>query len=126
MLKGRREITNMSIMFIVVYLILSTSGVILMKLGGNAGTIAIANSTLNFNINIISLLGLCCYVLSFLLFTKIVTSYDLSYIIPICTGVVQVLTLLAAIFIIKEQVSVYGILGFVLIVIGIVVINIKK
>lgn len=116
----------MQIILMVSYLILTTSGVVLMKLGGNAGAIQIANSNLNFNINIISLLGLMCYVISFLLFTKIVTSYDLSYIIPICTGIVQILTLVSAFVILKEKFSVYGLVGAILIIIGIVVLNIKK
>lgn len=109
-----------------IYLILTTTGLILIKLGGNSGEIQIANSILNFSINLTSLLGLICYVCSFLLFTKVVAMYDLSYIFPIVTGIVQILAVIAAYFILKEQISVYTVIGIVLIIGGIVLMNIKK
>lgn len=116
----------MQIILIAIYLLLSVGGLVLVKLGGNSGTIAFANSTLNFNISLISLLGLCCYVISFLMFTKIITMYDLSYIFPICTGIAQILSLVAAYFIFKEQISIYGFIGIVSVILGIVLLNIKK
>lgn len=108
------------------YLLFTTSGLVLMKLGNNAGTIAINQGTLNFTINLISLLGLILYVVSFLLFTKIVTSYDLSYILPILTGIVQILSLIAALVIFKEHVTIQGFIGIALIIVGIIVMNFKK
>ena len=44
---------------------------------------------------------------------------------PICTGIVQVLTLVASKIIFKETISTYGIIGASLVIIGIVVMNWK-
>ena len=45
----------------------------------------------------ISALGFICYIISFLLYTRIVMMFqNLSYITPICTGIVQILVLIAS------------------------------
>lgn len=116
----------MKIVLVVIYLILTISGLILMKKGGNSGTLSIANGNANFAINLISFAGLFCYLFSFLLFTKIVIMFDLSYIMPICTGIVQIMSLVASKIVFKENISIYGIIGASLVIIGIVVMNIKK
>jgi len=116
----------MKIVLILVYLVLTISGLVLMKKGGNPGTISLNNGDMNFGINLVSLLGFICYIGSFLLFTRIVVMFDLSYIMPICTGIVQVLTLVASYFVFKEQISKQGIIGAALVIIGIIVMNFKK
>ncbi len=75
--------------------------------------------------NLVSGLGFVCYICSFLLFTKIVIMFDLSYILPICTGVSQVLILIASYYVFNEKISLYGIVGASLIIIGLVIMNIK-
>jgi len=112
--------------FISVYILFTTGGLILMKMGNNAGTLAIQNSTVNFSVNIISLLGLIMYIISFLMFTKIITTYDLSYIYPMLAGIVQTLSLLAAVFILKENITWFGAVGIALVIIGIIIMNINK
>ncbi len=121
--KGRNSI--MKIVLVIIYLVLTISGLILMKKGGNSGTLAIENGNANFAISLVSFAGLFCYLFSFLLFTKIVIMFDLSYIMPICTGIVQVITLIASKVVFKEEISVYGIIGASLVIIGIVVMNWK-
>ena len=74
----------MKIMLVIIYLILTVSGLVLMKLGGNSGTILIANKELTFGISLISGLGFICYICSFLIYTRIVMMFDLSYIVPLC------------------------------------------
>jgi len=113
-------------LFIGGYILLTTGGLVLMKLGNNAGSIAVQNSTVNFSVNVISLLGLIIYIISFLMFTKIITTYDLSYIYPIVTGIVQVLSLAAALLIFKEHLTWFGIIGIVLVIGGIVIMNINR
>ena len=115
----------MQIVLVVIYLILTLSGLILMKKGGNAGNFAVENGNLNFGISLVSFAGLFCYLCSFLLFTRIVIMFDLSYIMPIVTGIVQALTLVASKVIFKEEISIYGIIGAIMVIIGIVVMNWK-
>lgn len=108
-----------------IYLILSISGLVFMKLGGNPGTVAVKDGNINFGMNIISGIGFLCYIGSFLLFTRIVIMFDLSYIFPICTGIVQVITLIISYYVFKENISLYGIVGASLVIVGIIIMNIK-
>lgn len=124
MFKGRKNI--MKYILVAIYVILSLSGLILMKKGGNAGSFSSSNGNLNFVINWISFFGLLCYLCSFLLFTRIVVMFDLSYIMPLTTGVVQVLTLVASKVVFKENISMASIVGASLVIIGIVVMNWKQ
>lgn len=116
----------MQILLIIIYLVLTLSGLILMKKGGNPGTLAFENGNMNFGISLISLAGFVCYLGSFLLFTRLVVMFNLSFIMPLCTGIVQVLTLVASKVIFKENVSVQAIIGATLIIIGILVMNWKN
>ena len=115
----------MQILLIITYLLSTTSGVILLNLGGNPGNIEITNSNMNFNISWISFIGLICYVISFVLFTRIITTNEVSFILPICMGLVQVLTLISAYFVLHERIGFYGFLGAALVIMGIVIMNIS-
>ena len=124
-IEKRRRLT-MQYILVVVYISLSISGLVLMKLGGNTGSISMANGDINFGISPISLVGFICYIGSFLLYTRIVVMFDLSYITPICTGIVQVLTLIASKIIFKENFTTQGIIGATIIIIGVILMNWKK
>lgn len=116
----------MKIILVIIYLILTVAGLVFMKLGGNSGEIAVKEGIFNFNISLISALGFVCYLCSFLLFTKIVLMFDLSYIMPITTGIVQILTLVASYCIFKEHMSVQSIIGASIVIIGIILMNWNK
>lgn len=116
----------MKIILIIIYLALSVSGLIFMKLGGNTGTIAVENKTLNFGISLISALGFICYIGSFFLFTRLVVMFDLSYIMPLTTGIVQILSLIASIIIFKEPYNWQTITGVILVIGGIMMMNLFR
>lgn len=115
----------MKIILIIIYLILTVAGLILMKMGGNTGTLSIENKDINFGINMISALGFICYICSFLLFTKIIGMFDLSYIYPIITGIVQILSLVLSSLVLKEKISWQIIIGAIIVIAGILIMNIK-
>ncbi len=100
----------MRIIMIIIYLILTVSGLVLMKMGGNTGTVTIKEGSFIFGINLISALGFICYIGSFLIFTKLVLMFNLSYIMPICTGIVQIISLVASYMVFKEQITKQGII----------------
>lgn len=116
----------MKFVLVLSYLIFSILGLLLMKKGGNAGSIRLYDGNVGFSFNLISFIGIVFYVFSFLLYTKVVTTFDLSYISPIITGVSQVLILLTSWSFLKETISKQGVIGAVIIIIGILVMNIKK
>ena len=97
-----------------------------MKKGGNAGTITNSNGEFGFNISWISALGFVCYIISFLLFTRIIMMFEsLSFISPICNGISQVMIVLASWLILKEQITGLNIGGAALIIAGVVIMNLK-
>ena len=117
----------MKYLLIAIYLVLTVSGLILMKKGGNAGTINIKAGELNFGISLISALGFVCYIFSFLLYTRIVMMFEnLNYITPICTGLAQIMIFIASYLFLKESIGATTVAGMLMIIAGIVVMNIKR
>ena len=116
----------MKIISIIIYLILTVGGLILVKLESGNVNIAIQNGTFNFTIGLKAMLGMIAYIGSFLIYTfYIIKNFNLSYIFPIITGITQILVILAGVFIFKEKINIYGLLGILIIVVGIVLLNIK-
>ncbi len=115
----------MKYLLIPVYLLLTTSGLIFMKLGANPGTLNFKDGVISASMSSVSAIGFICYICSFLLFTRLVVMFDLSWIYPLTAGIVQVLTLLASYFIFKENISTFGLVGTILVIVGIIVMNIK-
>ena len=113
----------MQVALVLIYLALTVSGLVLMKWGGNPGSLAIEAGNINLGMSLISAAGFVCYIGSFLLFTRLVIMFDLSFIMPLCTGIVQILTLISAHFIFKEQIGIRGVVGASMVIIGIIVMN---
>lgn len=116
----------MQYVLIGVYLCLTVAGLVFMKLGGNPGSLAVKDGTVTFGMSIVSGIGFICYLCSFLLFTRVVIMFDLSYIYPIVTGIVQILTLIASALVFKEHMSAQSIIGAAIIIVGIIIMNFKK
>lgn len=116
----------MQYVLIVVYLVLTVAGLVFMKLGGNPGSLALKDGTITFGMSVVSGIGFICYLCSFLLFTRIVVMFDLSYIYPIVTGIVQILTLIASAVVFKENMNMQSVIGAVIIIAGIIIMNFKK
>ncbi len=115
----------MQIILIIIYVVLTLTGLVLMKKGGNPGRVKVNKKDINLSMSPVSALGFVCYLCSFLLFTKIVVMFDLSYIMPIVTGIVQVMTLIVANLFFKEKIEKKAIIGASLVIIGIFVMNLK-
>lgn len=115
----------MKYILVPIYIVLTISGLVFMKLGGNPGTISFRDGSFAFSMSTVSAIGFICYICSFLLFTRIVVLFDLSFIYPLTTGIVQIVTLIASYFVFKEKISITGLVGAILVIIGIIVMNIK-
>ena len=116
----------MRIIMVIAYIIFTVSGLILMKKGGNAGKITMGSGELAFSISWVSALGFICYIISFLVFTRILMMFEnVSYISPICTGIAQACTVIASIIFLKESFSGATIGGAALIIAGVIVMNLK-
>lgn len=108
-----------------IYIALTTGGLFCLKSGGNSLTLALKNG-FNLKIGYITALGFLLYVFSFLLWQKLLATYDLSYIVPITTGIIQVIIILIGYFFFKESISIVNLVGIILVIIGVILISIKR
>lgn len=106
------------------YLLFTTCGVIFMKLGGDSLKISFSDGFV-FKIGFLTFLGFVFYLCSFILWQKLLVTYNLSFIIPVLTSLAQTLSVIAAFIIFKEPITVFKILGIVLIIGGIALLSVK-
>lgn len=107
------------------YLIFTTLGVYLMKIGGDSLKLTL-NGMFNFKIGYITLLGFICYAISFLIYQKLLVQFNLSTFVPIVTAIVQVIIFCIACFLLKEKVNVVNIFGLIFLVVGVLLLSYKK
>lgn len=86
----------------------------------------VKDGTITLGMSIVSGIGFVCYLGSFLLFTRVITMFDLSYIYPIVTGIVQILTLVASAVVFKENMSIQSVIGAIIVIAGIIIMNFKR
>ncbi len=49
--------------------------------------------------------------------------FDLSYIVPITTGIAQILTLIASYLVFKDEMSIQSVSGAIIVIVGILIMN---
>jgi len=111
---------------LIIYLLLTTGGMILFKYGSQDFTLGLTKSALSFNVSYLAVLGLVFYIGSFLLWLFILKEGDLSVIYPILSSLVIVLTTLAGIFLFGEEVTLMKIVGIAVILVGVICVNYGK
>ena len=110
----------------ILYLVLTILGLTLFKSGSQGIQFNIGIQSLGFTVSTKSLLGIVFYSVSFLLYLDIIKNNELSYISPIATGSVTLLTIIVGKYIFGEQVGIAHIIGVILIIAGVTIINISK
>lgn len=117
----------MQVILVILYLVLTISGLILYKLGANQEFLfTIMNGMFSIKMSIISIIGLICYLGSFLIYMLILPKFNLSYIMPIVSAVSYLGIFILSIIVLKEKVSTSGIIGSIIILIGILIMNFDK
>lgn len=113
-------------LIILLYVIATSAALISIKLGSSNGSaVSIDNNKLNYNLNAGLLLGIVLYGISFILYTYLISKYDLGYIIPLTTAIVYTIIFVASYFIFNEAFTAIKILGIILILSGVVLLNSK-
>ena len=116
----------MQFLLCAVYVVFTISGVTFMKLGSMAENLkGFIVPTVNLRLTGLSLVGYMCYGISFLLYTVIISKFELGYISPTESGVVQIVTLIVAFFVFKEQFSLNAGIGAAMIIAGVIIMNWK-
>lgn len=122
-----KENLMINYILIAVYLIFSLAGVFLFKIGCQKEfLVSVSTGIFSLNISLISIMGLLSYVCSFLMYMFLISKFDMTYIVPVTTGITYILTFILAVLIFKESVTVNKVIGSVLILAGVLVINMKK
>ena len=115
----------MNWIYLIIYIIFSVSGSTLLKLGSTTKTLFTV-PFINMGISAYTFIGFICYGLSFLFYTILLSKFDLSFISPLTVGLVYVLLMITAFLFFHEQVTVYKLIGSSLILIGVLLMIIKK
>ncbi len=115
----------MKYLLTIIYIIFTTGGIFCLKSGGDSLMLNLKNG-ISFKMGYITAFGFLLYVCSFLLWQKLIATYDLSYIVPISTGIVQIVVLLLGVLFFKENINYINIIGIVLVITGVILISIKR
>lgn len=108
-----------------IYAIVSASGLLLIKIGTSDSGISIQNGLFSLQASPQIIIGLVLYICSFVISIYVISRMNLSLFYPVGTGTILVLTFIMSVFILKEHISVYQIIGAALIIGGIVFMNIR-
>ena len=114
----------MKFLVIIIYGLLSSGGLILVKYGLQYKTNLFKLFGF-FSINIYTIMGIIMYILSFLLYMFLLLKNNISYIIPVSTAITYLIIFVASIFVIKESFSVLQLIGYFIIILGVIFVNIK-
>lgn len=117
----------MQIVTVIIYAIISVSGLTLVKLGSSSPlSLSIGQGGFSLGVGWVTLLGLVLYIVSFLIYMTLIAKNNLTYITPVATAVVYILTMAVSLFVLKEQITPMQWIGWCLILVGVVLMNIKK
>ena len=117
----------MSILLISLYIIATSMGLIFIKLGStNGAPFAIIEHSLKFNINFFTVTGVLLYGISFIVYTYLISKFDLGFIIPITTALVYTIIFIASYLIFHEAFTVIKIAAISLIILGVILLSINK
>jgi multidrug transporter EmrE-like cation transporter len=112
---------------IFLYVITTSAALIVLKWGSKAGAfVHYVNDKIHFNVNFYTVSGITLYGVSFMLYTFLISRYDLGYIIPLTTALVYIMIFTASFILFKESFTLIKLLGIVLILGGLVLLNFKK
>lgn len=104
----------------IIYLICTTGGLAFMKAGGDSLKLSFQDG-FTFKIGFITFIGFALYIISFLLWQRMLIKYNISTMVPIITGMVQVLVLIIGLFFFKETISIVSLVGAITILTGIII-----
>ena len=114
----------MSWIWPVLYVICTVLGLILYKYGTTKEFgFLFENGNLSIKVNVISIIGLALYLISFLLYILILPKYDVTYILPIVSTATGILIFVSSIVFLGEPSSLIKWIGYGFMTVGVIIIN---
>jgi len=115
-----------NILFMILYVILTVSGLILFKHGSIYTNIGIiTNGILNLQLSFSSIIGILCYLSSFFVYLLLISKNTITFLMPVMTGIVYISVLTASVLILKEKITLISVLGSFFILFGIMLMIFK-
>lgn len=114
------------VLLFAVYALLSAGGLVLFKLGGQDAAFQVGKTGFSLALSWKMLLGILCYLCSFLLWLVIVSRTQLTFAMPLSVGIVNALVFLGSAHFLGERITPLKILGLAVIVLGLFLISIPK
>lgn len=108
------------------YVIATSLALVSLKWGTRHGApINRADGRLQLNLDFFVVSGIILYGISFLVYTYLISKYDLGYIVPLTTGLVYVIIFTSSYLIFNELFTALKVVGIILIASGLIVLNLK-
>lgn len=115
----------MAIIFI--YVAFSVSGLLLLKIGTTKSfSLTFTDGAINFKVSGILLIGMCLYLMAFVTSLIAMKSIDLSVFYPVSAGLGYIFVCLLSCLVLKEVITKEQLLGMFFILIGVILMNIRK
>ena len=121
-MKGKNK---MYILF-ALYVLLASSGLLLFKLGSTNQNLHITLFSITVSFSWKMLIGMVCYVFSFLLWLYIVSKMNLTIAMPLSVALVNTLVVLESCYFLKEKISLVQGIGIFMIIFGVVLMTMHK
>jgi len=111
---------------ILLYVAATAAALVIMKIGLSSGPpVTYSGSKLHLAITPLFALGCFLYVISFILYTFLISKYDLGYIIPLGTAMVYIVIFVLSFIIFKESFTTLKIIAISFIIVGVILLNLK-
>ena len=108
-----------NIILFILYVLLSSSGLILFKLGASNSNIHLTILGLSISFSIKSIIGILCYGFSFLLWMVIISRMDLTIAMPFSIALVNTLVVVGSCLILKEKLTLNQGIGIFIVIFGV-------
>src|SRR5687767_2672735 len=117
----------MNTALMILYVLFAVGGSTLIKAGSDTSAkVLFTLPVVAMNISAVTLFGILAYGASFVLYIILLSRFDLSFISPLLVGFVYVLLMFTAFFLFKESFTVYKILGCSFILIGVILVLMRR
>ena len=112
---------------LLIYVCMSAAGLTMIKIGtARESTLLLDTAGFDLKLSWILVIGLCVYVLSFLMSIMVMKRMNLTIFYPLSAGLIYILVSLAGFIVLKEAFTVQQLIGMAIILVGIVVMNLGK
>ena len=118
---------TVNIILFILYVILSSSGLILFKLGSLNPNIHLHFFGLSLNISVKSIIGIICYGASliplFLLWMMIISRSNLTIAMPLSIALVNTLVIVGSCLFLKEKITIIQGIGIFIVIFGVCIMS---